>query len=168
MVAALESLRGVWDEAVVDEFDHACQSAALAIEDGADDELVLAAALHDVGHSPLLAGDSRAHEVVACAWLTPRFGTRVGWLAGAHVAAKRYLVATHPGYGDSLSPVSVSSLARQGGAATDLRYVDHPWWPDALRLRRYDDAAKVSGASGVGLDVLAAIAERVGAANRPR
>ena len=49
----LESLRGVWDEEAVDELDHALQSARQAVRDRADDELVLAAALHDLGHSPL-------------------------------------------------------------------------------------------------------------------
>ena len=66
----------------------------------------------------------------------------MGWLAGAHVAAKRYLVATDPDYATTLSDVSVDSLHHQGGADVDPAFVDHPWWPDALRLRRYDDAAK--------------------------
>ena len=93
--ALLRSLHDVWDEDSVDELDHALQTAARAIDDGADDELVLAAALHDIAHSPLF-GDVAAgrHDKVAQDWLTPRFGDRVGWLAGAHVAAKRYLVAT--------------------------------------------------------------------------
>jgi predicted HD phosphohydrolase len=97
--AVLRSLRGLWDEDAVDELDHALQAAARAINDGADDELVLATALHDVGHSPLF-GDVAAsqHDRVAREWLTPRFGERVGWLAGAHVAAKRYLAATDSGY----------------------------------------------------------------------
>ena len=51
--ALLRSLRGVWDEDSVDELDHALQATARAIDDGADDELVLAAALHDLAHSPL-------------------------------------------------------------------------------------------------------------------
>src|SRR5687768_15364524 len=85
----LLSLRGVWDEFAVDELDHALQSAARAMEDGADDELVLAAALHDIAHSPLMPAGP-AHDLLAREWLTPRYGARVGWLAGAHVAAKRY------------------------------------------------------------------------------
>ena len=108
-----------------------------------DDELVLAAALHDLAHSPLM-GDVPAmqHDRVARDWLTPRFGERVGWLAGAHVAAKRYLVATDPDYATTLSDVSVDSLHHQGGAGVDPDFVGHPWWSDAIRLRRYDDAAK--------------------------
>src|SRR5262245_66457451 len=77
----LRSLRGVWDEDAVDELDHALQAAARARDDGADDELVLAAALHDLAHSPKF-GDiaPQHHDRMAMEWLTPRFGDRVGWL----------------------------------------------------------------------------------------
>lgn len=158
----LRSLQGVWDEDAVDELDHALQSAARATDDGADDELVLAAALHDIGHSPLF-GEVTAlqHDRVARQWLTPRFGERVGWLAGAHVAAKRYLVATDPGYATTLSDVSVDSLHHQGGAGVDGDYVTHPWWADALRLRRYDDAAKDPRGKGLSVDEVLTVAQRV-------
>lgn len=162
--ALLRSLREVWDEEAVDELDHALQSAARALDDGADDELVLAAALHDLAHSPLFDPPAAArHDVTAREWLTPRLGERVGWLAGAHVAAKRYLVATEPGY--SLSQTSVLSLGAQGGPGADATLVAHPWWPDALRLRRYDDDAKDPAASLNGgaatIDDVLVIAERV-------
>jgi predicted HD phosphohydrolase len=154
----LRSLRGVWDEESVDELDHALQSAARAMEDTADDELVLAAALHDLAHSPLIDAGPE-HDAVARAWLTPRFGERVGWLAGAHVAAKRYLAATDAGYAPS--QVSVLSLASQGGPGVDPVFVTHPWWPDALRLRRYDDAAKDPGARGATIEDVLTVARRV-------
>lgn len=158
----LRSLRGIWDEDAVDELDHALQSAARALDDGADDELVLAAALHDVAHSPLLGHTGTAHhERIARDWLTPRFGERVGWLAGAHVAAKRYLVATDADYATALSNVSVDSLHHQGGPGVDPTFVDHPWWPDALQLRRYDDAAKEPHGAGLRIDEVLAVAERV-------
>jgi predicted HD phosphohydrolase len=158
----LHSLHGVWDEESVDELDHALQAAARAIDDGADDELVLAAALHDLAHSPLF-GDvaTGRHDTVARNWLTPRFGERVGWLAGAHVAAKRFLVATDPGYAVTLSDVSVDSLHHQGGAGVDTSFVEHPWWPDALRLRRYDDAAKVPRGDKASIDDVLSVTERV-------
>lgn len=159
--AALRAMRGVWDEEAVDELDHALQSAARARDDGADDELVLAAALHDVARSPLVDRGDPRHDRVARAWLTPRFGLRVGWLAGAHVAAKRYLAATEPGYADTLSEVSVATLRDQGGAAQDPEYVRHPWWPDALRLRHYDDAAKDPAATQLTIDEVLVVAERV-------
>jgi predicted HD phosphohydrolase len=158
----LRSLRDVWDEDAVDELDHALQGAARATEDDADDELVLATALHDLGHSPLFGDDwKKHHDAMARSWLTPRFGERVGWLAGAHVAAKRYLVSTDPEYASTLSDVSVDSLHHQGGAAVDPQFIDHPWWADALRLRRYDDAAKIPGATGLSIDGVLAVAERI-------
>jgi predicted HD phosphohydrolase len=158
----LRSLRGVWDEEAVDELDHALQAAALARDDGADDELVLAAALHDLAHSPDFGEIApHHHDRVAKEWLTPRFGERVGWLAGAHVAAKRYLVATDPDYATSLSDVSVDSLHHQGGAHVDPAFVDHPWWPDALRLRHYDDDAKDPRGVGASIDDVLCVAERV-------
>ena len=160
--ALLRSLHGVWDEDAVDDLDHGLQAATRAIEDGADDELVLAAALHDLAHSPLCDSPNRdRHDLAAREWLTPRYGARVGWLAGAHVAAKRYLVATESGYGEGLSPTSVLSLAAQGGPAEDEAMVSHPWWPDALRLRHYDDAAKVPGAPVVSIEDVLAVAQRV-------
>ncbi|MCW2515904.1 MAG: family phosphohydrolase [Mycobacterium sp.] len=164
--ALLSSLRDVWDEETVDELDHALQSAARAIDDGADDELVLAAALHDLAHSPMFdPGAAERHDATARDWLTPRFGERVGWLAGQHVAAKRYLVATEPGYGAALTSTSVRSLGAQGGAEVDAALVAHRWWPDAVRLRRYDDAAKDPDAGMKGraatIDDVLTIAERV-------
>lgn len=158
----LASLRGVWDEDAVDELAHALQSAARALDDGADDGLVLAAALHDLGHSPLLDADAyQHHDAAARDWLSPRFGDRVGWLAGAHVAAKRHLVATEPGYGAALSETSVVSLTAQGGATVDPEFAAHPWFADAIRLRRYDDAAKDPLATGATIDDVLRIAERV-------
>ncbi|BBY80917.1 HD family phosphohydrolase [Mycolicibacterium pulveris] len=158
----LRSLRGVWDEEAVDELDHALQSATRALADGADDELVLAAALHDLAHSPLCgAVDTAHHDRIARDWLSPRFGVRVGWLAGAHVAAKRYLAATVPGYAATLSQVSVDTLQHQGGAGVDPAFVDHPWWADALRLRGYDDAAKDPHGQAVSVREVIRVAERV-------
>jgi len=160
--ALLGSLRGVWDREAVDELDHALQAAARARDDGADDELVLAAALHDLAYSPAF-GDlpPQHHDRIAREWLTPRFGDRVGWLAGAHVAAKRYLVATDPGYAALLSDASIDSLHHQGGAHVDPAFVDHPWWPDAVQLRRYDDAAKVPHGDAASIDDVLTVAKRV-------
>ncbi|WP_051341230.1 HD family phosphohydrolase [Pseudonocardia spinosispora] len=140
----LRSLRGVWDEEAVDELDHALLAAGYAAaRHPGDDELVVAALLHDVAHSPLLAASGQPHDQVARDWLTPRFGPRVGWLAGAHVAAKRHLAQVDQAYADALSETSVRSLARQGGVApVGPEWTRHPWWDAALELRRCDDAAK--------------------------
>ncbi|MDG4667372.1 HD family phosphohydrolase [Mycobacterium sp. 236(2023)] len=160
--AVLDSLRGVWDEESVDEWDHALQSAARALDDGAHDELVLAAALHDIGHSPLLGGPGiEDHAELARDWIGPRFGPRVAWLAWAHVAAKRHLAAVDPTYAAALSATSVTSLALQGGANIDPDFAAHPWCQDALRLRRYDDAAKDPDAAGAPVAVVLELAGKL-------
>ncbi len=64
------------------------------------------------------------------------------------MAAKRYLCAIEPGYQATLSPASQHSLALQGGpfdAAQAQAFGGHPHGPAAVRLRRYDDLAKVVG-----------------------
>lgn len=160
--AVLTSLRGVWDEEAVDELDHALQAGYQARESGADDELILAATLHDIAHSPIFgAVEDHRHDTVARDWLTPRFGTRVGWLAGSHVAAKRHLAAVDPSYAAALSAASVASLAHQGGATQDRQWASHPWWPDALQLRRCDDAAKAPGAKSLSISEVLTLARSV-------
>ena len=153
---ALRALRGVVDETEpVDELDHALQAAGLAMAARADDELVAAALLHDIGHSPALFVPGRPHEWIAADWLAPRLGDRVAWLAGAHVVAKRHLVATEPGY--ALTPASTASLRHQH----DPVPVAHPWWSDALLLRRFDDGAKTPGAPAPTVDEALAVVARL-------
>ena len=62
-----------------------------------------------------------------------------------HVPAKRYLVATQPGYAEALSSDSVRSLALQGGPMSPAEIADFdrlPFAEEAKRLRRFDEAAK--------------------------
>lgn len=63
-----------------------------------------------------------------------------------HVDAKRYLCATEPGYWEGLSPASRHSLELQGGAYAESEaqvFMAQPYAAEAVRLRRYDDLAKV-------------------------
>jgi predicted HD phosphohydrolase len=138
-----------YDGEAVSELAHALQCAALAAADRADDELVLAALVHDVGRIPGV--HDGPHEDVEL----PGLPERTQWLVRHHVAAKRWLVATEP---YPISDVSRASLARQGGPAdpTQVReWAAQEWWSDAVRLRRWDDAAKVAGLDVPGLDAYA-------------
>jgi gamma-butyrobetaine dioxygenase len=140
-----------YDGEAVDELSHALQCAALAECDGADEELVAAALLHDVGRAPQVQSTvhGTAHERMGAEFTRPLFGDRVAWLVGAHVAAKRYLVSVDQTYAAQLSPASVRSLVTQGGrfmAREVENFQAHDWWSDAVRLRRWDDLAKVAGA----------------------
>jgi gamma-butyrobetaine dioxygenase len=149
----------------VSQLSHMLQTAALATADDAPDALVAAALLHDVGHfaSPE-AGSPAPHEALGVDWLRPLFGPEVWRPVGLHVAAKRYLCATSPGYLERLSPASKASLVEQGGAFTPAqaeRFIAAPYARDAVRLRFYDDVAKVVGAYTPPLDSYRELLERL-------
>ena len=129
----------------VSQLFHALQAGFQARAAGDDDELVLAAVLHDVGRAPGVAVRGAPHEEAGAAWLAPLLGERVAYLVESHVPAKRVLVATEPGYVERLSATSEATLRVQGGPATVAEvvvFMAHPWAPDALALRRADEAAK--------------------------
>ncbi len=143
-----------YDEAVT-QLDHGLQCAALARHEAADDALVAAALLHDVGHLlHLRAGGEGSvtedlhHEANGARFLGGLFGPEVTAPIALHVRAKRYLAATEPGFVDSLSAGSTMSLAKQGGPLDDAEvrsFEANPGHDDAVRLRRWDDAGKVDG-----------------------
>ena len=128
--------------------DHALQCAALASAAGAADELVLAALLHDLAHLVMPEGrdmSHRHHGHEGAALVRAFVPAHVAWVIEHHVAAKRYLCAVDPGYFERLSPASVHSLRSQGGplsAEEQTALVAHPWFNDALDLRRWDEDAK--------------------------
>ena len=148
--------------------EHALQCAQLAEWAGADGPLVAAALLHDVGDLVAPAADTDAadnrHELRALEVLRGAFGPEVLDPIRLHVAAKRYLVATEPGYSATLSPASVLSLSLQGGPMSDAeqrRFEEEPFAPQAVLLRRWDDAAKTPGKATPSLDYYMALLEEV-------
>jgi phosphonate degradation associated HDIG domain protein len=136
----------------VTQLEHALQCATLAEAEGADDELVTAALLHDIGHltqdlgdSPTLRGIDDRHQHAALPRLKGLFSARVLGAIGLHVDAKRYLCATRPGYHAALSDDSKRSLVLQGGAfdaAQAAAFIAHAGAADAVRVRVWDDLAK--------------------------
>jgi len=140
---------------VVTQWEHACQAACLAERAGVAAALVVAALAHDVGH--LLhglpddapdRGVDDVHERLGAAWLDRFFPEAVTAPVRLHVPAKRYLCTVEPTYLAGLSPPSLTSLAIQGGPMTAAEVADFerlPFFADAVRLRRWDDEAKVRG-----------------------
>src|SRR5215471_8529717 len=136
----------------INQLQHALQAAALAEADNAPPATVLASLLHDVGHmihdlgeDPAGRGIDDVHEERGAQWLAERFGLEVSEPVRLHVAAKRYLCAVEPDYFGKLSPDSVRSLALQGGpmsAEEVAAFRANPLHAEAVRLRRFDEAAK--------------------------
>jgi predicted HD phosphohydrolase len=103
------------------------------------------------------------HETLAAAWLAKRFPPPIVAPVAMHVAAKRYLCAVDRRYLDQLSQPSVHSLALQGGPMTHDEvklFKTCAFFRDAIRLRRWDDAAKVVGMETPNLDHFAQYIDR--------
>jgi phosphonate degradation associated HDIG domain protein len=150
----------------VSQLEHALQCAGLGLAEGADAELAAAAFLHDIGH--LLAPDPHqlgrdvddVHQYIALPSLKGFFGAAVLEPIKLHVEAKRYLCQAEPAYWASLSPASRHSLVLQGGIHTAEQagaFLQQPYARDAVRLRRWDDLAKMPGAPAPDLGEIASI-----------
>jgi gamma-butyrobetaine dioxygenase len=151
----------------VNQLMHALQCAAHARRAGADDDLVLAALLHDVGHLAGGLGDeetpARHHGRHAARLLAPHVPERLAWIVEHHVVAKRYLCATEPAYVAGLSPTSVRSLAAQGGplSVDECRALERErWFAEAVAVRRWDDLAKDPAAVVQDLDAYRSLLSR--------
>jgi len=145
--AHLEAMAHVAGEAPgLSEIDHGLQCADVLAQQVPEDlELQIAGLVHDVSHGQ---GHIRDHARIGDAAVRGLLGDRVAGLVGLHVAAKRYIVTTRPGYRKTLSPVSQETLLRQGDEMTPeevARFEADPLYLDALRLREADDLAKTPG-----------------------
>jgi predicted HD phosphohydrolase len=153
----IEGLAGLpYGGEAVDQRRHALQCAGHAVAAGSDDELVLAAALHDIGRAAPVRAEfpGLPHEQAGAAFARDRIGEGVAWLIAQHVPAKRYLVAVDEAYFGQLSPASVRSLEQQGGPMNKAEvheFGSHPRAEAAVALRRWDEAAKDSGDAGLPL-----------------
>ena len=145
----------------VSQLEHALQCAHFAQQAGAEDALVVATLVHDVGH--ILADGEHAaergidakHEQSGADFLARHFGPEISEPVRLHVAAKRYLCATDPSYFDRLSAASVRSLALQGGPMSAHEVDDfeaNPFAQAAVRLRQWDEQGKIVGLKTPGLE----------------
>jgi gamma-butyrobetaine dioxygenase len=140
---------------------HLLQAGSLAEAAGAPPALVAAALLHDVGHlldaggqaslsgAELMAGADNDHAARGAGWLAQWFGPGVTEPVRLHVAAKRYLCGTDPGYHGQLSPASRYTLSVQGGPMRQdeaARFAAAPFACQAVQVRRWDDGAKDASA----------------------
>jgi phosphonate degradation associated HDIG domain protein len=138
----------------VSQLEHMAQAAALAEAEGYDDEVVLAAFFHDIGH--LCAAGSQVesmggmgamnHERLGSSYLLALgFSERIAMLVQSHVVAKRYLTFKYPDYYQKLSPASQTTLTFQGGIMTEEEaraFESNPDHDLIIRFRYWDDEAK--------------------------
>ncbi len=141
----------------VSQTEHAEQCAHFARMNGASDELVLAALLHDIGHLMHKFGEDAAdrgvdtrHERIGSGFLARALPDQVTRPIALHVAAKRYLATVNPDYLKELSPASMQSFILQGGTMSQEEidaFLADPWHEAAMKLRFYDEMGKIVGAT---------------------
>ena len=155
----------------VSQIEHMSQTAQLAMAEGFDDEVVLAAFFHDIGHLCGEGGENMggfgvvSHERLGADYLRRAgFSERMAKLVEYHVQAKRYLTFSQPDYYARLSEASRRTLAYQGGvmSAEQARaFEQDPLCAVSLRMRHWDEQAKQMHVPVLDLQLLKAKAARL-------
>ena len=139
----------------VSQIEHMCQCAQLAEEGGFDDEVILAAFFHDIGHllEHVMPSDQMDgfgvvdHEKLGAEYLRQKgFSEKVAKLVTSHVAAKRFLTYKYPEYFEKLSVASKRTLEFQGGVMSREEaeeFENDELHPLYIQLRRWDEQAKL-------------------------
>lgn len=154
----------------VSQLEHMLQAGDLAFRAGYDDEVVLAAFFHDIGH--LIDEDESLdsmngfgvvdHEGVGAQYLLNRgFSERIAILVKSHVEAKRYLTYRRPEYLAKLSPASQQTLLFQGGMMNEaeaLAFEQDPYFELKVKMRLWDDEAKLTNCTLLELNFFKAMA----------
>ena len=78
----------------IDRYQHSLQTASRALRDGAEEEMVVAALLHDIGDT--IAPDN--HSQVAADILKPYIGEKTYWIVAHHGLFQGYFYYHHLGW----------------------------------------------------------------------
>jgi 2-amino-1-hydroxyethylphosphonate dioxygenase (glycine-forming) len=157
----LDSIFGFYEVHGSDEYvgepvsilEHSFQSALLAQKEGYDEEVILAAFFHDIGHflpnkNEMNGLGNINHEVAGANFMYKNgFSKTVALLVRNHVEAKRFLTYKYPDYYNSLSESSKKTLVFQGGKMTELEakeFEQSPFFVLYLKMRNWDDKAKTT------------------------
>jgi phosphonate degradation associated HDIG domain protein len=146
----------------VSQLEHMAQAALLAEQEGCDEEVILAAFFHDIGHISEAANGSsptpasreemdgfgvKDHEELGAEFLREKgFSKKIVRLVESHVEAKRYLTIKDPAYYAQLSEASKKTLEFQGGPMTREEaeaFEQYPLFPLIIRMRKWDEQAKI-------------------------
>lgn len=146
----------------VSQLEHMAQAAQQAEAEGHDEEVVLAAFLHDIGHiygsgngeeSMSASRDQmdgfgiKDHEELGAEFLLKKgFSKKIVRLVESHVEAKRYLTIKDPSYYAQLSEASKRTLEYQGGPMTEeeaAAFEKYPLFGLIISMRKWDEQAKI-------------------------
>lgn len=140
---------------------HMVQSARLAAAEGYEEEVVLAAFLHDIGHffddqAQMGGYGTEHHDKIGAEYLRDNgFSEKLVALVEGHVTAKRYLTFAQPQYYNQLSEASKATLAYQGGLMTEQEakaFEATPYFELCIKMRYWDDGGKTQ--ESIGKDIL--------------
>ena len=133
---------------------HMLQTAQCAEQAGANNSLIVAALLHDIGHykneipeSSLAKCIDNYHEEAGANFLEDYFPISVVEPIRQHVATKRYLCAVRPEYFELLSAASIDTLNLQGGPMSSeevIEFEKNDYLEECIKLRYWDEDAKDS------------------------
>jgi phosphonate degradation associated HDIG domain protein len=138
----------------VSQVEHMGQCAMIAAREGYDEEIVLAAFFHDIGHfcehfmnvKQMDGYGVVDHEKLGADFLRENhFSETIASLVQNHVQAKRYLTYADAEYYNKLSEASKHTLEFQGGkmsADEAAAFEADPLFKLHIRLRRWDEMAK--------------------------
>ncbi len=141
----------------VSQIEHMVQCAQLAEVNGGDNETIIAAFLHDIGHlCEFTYPDYKLkhmdkfgiidHEKLGSEFLKQKgFSENVVKIVSSHVNAKRYLTFKYPEYNKLLSEASKKTLEFQGGKMSydeAIAFEADPLHEKYIAVRRWDEQAK--------------------------
>jgi 2-amino-1-hydroxyethylphosphonate dioxygenase (glycine-forming) len=131
--------------------EHSLQAAQMAENEGYDEDVILSAFFHDIGHflpnrNEMNGLGNVNHEVAGANFLYKNgFSNKIASLVRNHVEAKRYLTCKFPDYYEKLSEASKKTLEFQGGKMTvegAEQFEKKPLFELFLKMREWDDKAK--------------------------
>ena len=140
----------------VSQLEHALQCAQAAKTKGYDNEIIISALVHDIGHilpssditSMNYLGDI-AHHTKGATYLQKKgFPNRIVELVRDHVPVKRFLVTTDPKYIDKVSDASKKTLQFQGGLMSNSEreaFENDPLLEDKIKIRLLEEDGKAPG-----------------------
>lgn len=131
----------------ISQLEQVAQAAALAEEEGYEDEVILAAFFHNIGSMCTnMDGENIDEDKLGAEYLREHgFSERLVTLVASDMIAKRYLSYKYPEYYGQLSDADKVKLEQHGGPMSKEQAANFEIDPDAelfVRLSNWNDKAK--------------------------